>query len=58
MRFNVSNFTSALLYSLLGALGMLTASALSKYLVGTIILASISFIICFGFAITISFLED
>lgn len=58
MRFNVSNFTSALLYSLLGALGMLTASALSKYLVGTIILASISFIICFSFAITAGFLED
>lgn len=55
MRFNVSNFTSALLYSLLGAFGMLTASALSKYLVGTIILASISFIICFGFAITAGF---
>lgn len=58
MRFNVSNFTSALLYSLLGAFGMLTASALSKYLVGTIILASISFIICFSFAITAGFLED
>lgn len=55
MRFNVSNFTSALLYSLLGAFGMLTASALSKYLVGTIILAPISFIICFGFAITAGF---
>lgn len=58
MRFNVSNFTSALLYSLLGAFGMLTASALSKYLVGTIILASISFIICFGFALALGFLED
>ena len=55
MRFNVSNFTSALLYSLLGAFGMLTASALSKYLVGTIILASISFIICFGFALALGF---
>ncbi|MPW91835.1 hypothetical protein CPI14_06650 [Moraxella catarrhalis] len=55
MRFNVSNFTSALLYSLLGALVMLTMSALSVYLVGTIILASISFIICFGFAITAGF---
>lgn len=58
MRFNVSNFTSALLYSLLGALGMLTASALSKYLVGTIILASISFIICFGFALALGFLRN
>lgn len=58
MRFNVSSFASASLYSLLGALVMLTMLALSKYLVGTIILASISFIICFGFAITISFLED
>lgn len=55
MRFNVSSFINALLYSLLGAFGMLTASALSKYLVGTIILASISFIICFGFAITAGF---
>lgn len=55
MRFNISSFASALLYSLLGALVMLTASALSKYLVGTIILASISFIICFGFAITAGF---
>lgn len=55
MRFNVSNFTSALLYSLLGALVMLTMLALSKYLVGTIILAPISFIICFGFAITAGF---
>ena len=55
MRFNVSNFTSALLYSLLGALVMLTMSAVSVYLVGTIILASISFIICVGFAITAGF---
>ena len=55
MRFNVSNFTSALLYSLLGAFGMLTASALSVYLVGTTIIATISFIICFGFAITAGF---
>lgn len=55
MRFNVSNFTSALLYSLLGAFGMLTASALSKYLVGTTIIATILFIICFGFAIAIGF---
>lgn len=55
MRFNVSSFISASLYSLLGALVMLTMLALSKYLVGTIILASISFIICFGFAIAIGF---
>ena len=55
MRFNISSFISALLYPLLGALVMLTMSALSKYLVGTIILAPILFIICFGFAITISF---
>lgn len=55
MRFNVSNFTSALLYSLLGALGMLTMSALSVYLVGTTIIATISFIICLGFAIAIGF---
>lgn len=55
MRFNVSSFASASLYSLLGALVMLTMLALSKYLVGTIILASISFIICFSFTITAGF---
>lgn len=55
MRFNVSSFISALLYSLLGAFGMLTASALSKYLVGTIILAPICLIICSGFSIAIGF---
>ena len=58
MRFNVSNFTSTLLYSLLGAFGMLTASALSVYLVGTIILAPICIIICSGFAIAIGFLKS
>lgn len=55
MRFNVSSFASALLYSLLGALGTLTMLALSVYLVGTFILAPILFIICFGFAIAIGF---
>lgn len=58
MRFNVSNFTSALLYSLLGALVMLTMSALSVYLVGTTIIATISFIICFGFALVLGFLRN
>lgn len=58
MRFNVLNFTSALLYSLLGALGMLTMSALSVYLVGTIILAPICLIICSGFAIANGFLKS
>ena len=58
MRFNVSSFISTLLYSLLGAFGMLTASALSKYLVGTIILAPISFIICFSFALALGFLRN
>lgn len=55
MRFNVSSFISALLYSLLGALVMLTMLALSVYLVGTTIIATISFIICFSFAIAIGF---
>lgn len=55
MRFNISSFASASLYSLLGALVMLTMLALSKYLVGTTIIATISFIICFGFAIAIGF---
>lgn len=55
MRFNISSFASALLYSLLGALVMLTMSALSVYLVGTTIIATILFIICFGFAITAGF---
>lgn len=58
MRFNVSSFASASLYSLLGALVMLTMLALSKYLVGTIILAPISFIICFGFALALGFLRN
>lgn len=58
MRFNISSFISALLYSLLGALVMLTMSALSKYLVGTIILAPILFIICFGFALALGFLRN
>lgn len=58
MRFNISNFASASLYSLLGALVMLTISALSKYLVGTTIIATISFIICFGFALVLGFLRN
>lgn len=58
MRFNISSFASALLYSLVNVLGILTRSALSVYRVGTNIIAIISFIICLGFALALGFLRN